>query len=79
MDSTQLQVLPLALIMVMGPQILTAIFLVTSHEPVKNSVAMLVGVVIAAAVSVVIWFKLYVALLHLPAGEVALPAPATNS
>jgi hypothetical protein len=27
-DSTQLQILPLALIMVMGPQILTAIFLV---------------------------------------------------
>jgi hypothetical protein len=53
-----LQILPLALIMVMGPQILTAIFLVTSREPVKNSGAMLVGVVLAASVSVLIWFGL---------------------
>jgi hypothetical protein len=53
-----LQILPLALIMVMGPQILTAIFLVTSREPVKNSGAMLIGVVLAASVSVLIWFGL---------------------
>jgi Sap-like sulfolipid-1-addressing protein len=46
----------LALIMVMGPQILTSIFLVTSREPVKNSVAMLVGVVVAACLSIAIWF-----------------------
>jgi hypothetical protein len=45
--------------MVMGPQILTAIFLVTSHEPVKNSGAMLVGVVVAACLSLLIWFGLY--------------------
>jgi hypothetical protein len=42
--------------MVMGPQILTAIFLVTSREPVKNSVAMLIGVVVAACLSLLIWF-----------------------
>jgi hypothetical protein len=42
--------------MVMGPQILTAIFLVTSREPVKNSVAMLIGVVVAASLSLLIWF-----------------------
>jgi hypothetical protein len=53
-----LQILPLALIMVMGPQILTAIFLVTSHEPVKNSGAMLIGVVLAASLSILIWFGL---------------------
>jgi hypothetical protein len=44
--------------MVMGPQILTAIFLVTSHEPVKNSGAMLIGVILAASASVLIWFAL---------------------
>ncbi len=60
--TTQLQILPLALIMVMGPQILTAIFLVTSQEPVKNSVAMLVGVLAAASLSMLIWFGLYSAL-----------------
>jgi hypothetical protein len=42
--------------MVMGPQILTSIFLVTSREPVKNSLAMLVGVVLAACISLAIWF-----------------------
>jgi hypothetical protein len=62
MDSHQLQVLPLALIMVMGPQILTAIFLVTSREPVKNSLAMLIGVVAAACLSVAIWYGLVKAL-----------------
>jgi hypothetical protein len=42
--------------MVMGPQILTSIFLVTSREPVKNSIAMVVGVVLAACISLAIWF-----------------------
>jgi hypothetical protein len=42
--------------MVMGPQILTAIFLVTSREPAKNSIAMLIGVVLAASISLLIWF-----------------------
>jgi hypothetical protein len=62
MDSNQLQVLPLALIMVMGPQILTAIFLVTSKQPVRNSIAMLIGVVVAACLSVAIWYGLVKAL-----------------
>jgi hypothetical protein len=54
--TTSLQILPLALIMVMGPQILTAIFLVTSRQPRKNSIAMLIGVVLAASLSLLIWF-----------------------
>src|SRR5688500_17600351 len=44
--------------MVMGPQILTAIFLVTSREPVKNSGAMLIGVILAASASMLVWFGL---------------------
>jgi hypothetical protein len=69
-DSTQLQILPLSLIMVMGPQILTAIFLVTSHEPVKNSGALLVGVVLAACLSMAIWFGLYEVLsINPPSGS----------
>ena len=55
MNSEQLQILPLCLIMVMGPQILTAIFLVTSKEVVKNSLAMIAGVVLAACLGLVIW------------------------
>jgi Sap, sulfolipid-1-addressing protein len=44
--------------MVMGPQILTAIFLVTSQKPVKNSAALLVGVVLAACTSMAVWYGL---------------------
>jgi Sap, sulfolipid-1-addressing protein len=61
-DSTKLQILPLALVMVMGPQILTSIFLVTSRKPVKNSAALLVGVVLAACASIAIWYGLVKAL-----------------
>jgi hypothetical protein len=61
-DSSQLQIIPLALIMVMGPQILTAIFLVTSKEPVKNSLALILGVIAAAWLSVLIWYALVKAL-----------------
>jgi hypothetical protein len=60
--TTQLQILPLALIMVMGPQILTSIFLVTSQKPVKNSIALLIGVVLAASLSLLIWYGLSSAL-----------------
>jgi hypothetical protein len=75
-DSTQLQILPLALIMVMGPQILTAIFLVTSQEPVKNSAAMLAGVVLAASLSMLIWFGLYDALGINPPSKSSGPGTA---
>jgi hypothetical protein len=68
--TTQIQILPLALIMVMGPQILTAIFLVTSKEPVKNSIAMLIGVFTAASLSILVWFGLYEALgINPPSGS----------
>ena len=41
--------------MVMGPQILTAIFLVNSRQAVKNSLAMIVGVLLAASLGLAIW------------------------
>jgi threonine/homoserine/homoserine lactone efflux protein len=62
MDSDHLQTLPLSLVMVMGPQILTSIFLVTSGKPEKNSGALLVGVVLAACLSIGIWYGLVQAL-----------------
>ena len=65
---TRLHILPLALIMVMGPQILTSIFLVTSREPVKNSAAMLVGAALGACTSIAIWYGLVTA-LHIRARE----------
>jgi Sap, sulfolipid-1-addressing protein len=41
--------------MVMGPQILTAIFLVTSKQATKSSLAMIVGVALAATLGLAIW------------------------
>jgi cytochrome c biogenesis protein CcdA len=75
-DSTQLQILPLALIMVMGPQILTAIFLVTSKEPVKNSLAMIVGVIAAACLSLAIWYLLVKAIGIKPKDDSSGPTTA---
>jgi hypothetical protein len=51
----QIQILPLCLIMVMGPQIMTAIFLVTSRDAVKNSLALIAAVGLAATLSVLVW------------------------
>ena len=62
MSSEQLQILPLCLIMVMGPQILTAIFLVTSKQAVKNSLAMIIGVLLAASLGLAIWSGVVAAL-----------------
>jgi threonine/homoserine/homoserine lactone efflux protein len=52
-----LAVLPMALVMVAGPQIVSAIFLATSGEPRRNSLAFLAGVAIATitGVTLVYW------------------------
>ena len=55
MSPEQLQILPLLMVMVMGPQIITAIFLTTSRDVVKNSLAMLLGVFLGAAVGLAVW------------------------
>jgi hypothetical protein len=76
MTAEQLQILPLCLIMVMGPQILTAIFLTTSNQPQKNSLAMLVGVVLAASLGLLIWSGLASALGIEPKDSDAGPSTA---
>src|SRR5262249_35898569 len=48
--------------MVMGPQIPTAIFLAPSRKPVQDSVALLIGVFLAACLSIAIWYGLSSAL-----------------
>jgi hypothetical protein len=50
---------------------------VTSHEPVKNSGAMLVGVVVAASLSLLIWFGLYEALGINPGSSSSNSSPST--
>jgi len=51
-------ILPLAITMVAGPQILSAIIFVTGDEPVKVSLAYVAGVGLAAAASVLFWYLL---------------------
>ena len=57
-------ILPLAITMMAGPQILSAIIFVTGNEPVKVSLAYVAGVGLAAAASVLFWYLLAGA-LHL--------------
>src|SRR3954452_24634621 len=61
--------------MVMGPQILTSIFLVTSREPVRNSLAMLVGAALAVCTSVFVWYGL-VNVLNIKGREGSGPSTA---
>jgi hypothetical protein len=51
-------ILPLAITMMAGPQILSAIIFVTGKEPVKVSLAYVAGVGLAATASVLFWYLL---------------------
>jgi hypothetical protein len=53
-----LQILPLAITMMAGPQIMSAIIFVTTSKPLKLSAAFLTGVAISATVGVTIFFTL---------------------
>lgn len=50
------KVLPLAFLMILGPQIITAIFLATSVNAKKNSTAFLVGVMLATGLGLSVSF-----------------------
>ena len=62
-------ILPLAITMMAGPQILSAIIFVTGNEPVKVSLAYVAGVGVAAAASVAFWYLLAGALNLSPGSE----------
>ncbi|MDW6058357.1 GAP family protein [Streptomyces sp. FXJ1.4098] len=49
-----LQILPLAVTMMAGPQIVAAVILVTAPRPVRVSLAFLLGVAVATAAGVTI-------------------------
>jgi threonine/homoserine/homoserine lactone efflux protein len=53
-----LQILPLAITMMAGPQIMSAIIFVTTSKPVKLSASFLVAVAIAATVGVAIFLAI---------------------
>jgi hypothetical protein len=52
------QLLPLAITMMAGPQILTAIIFVTGRDAVKVSLAYVAAVAVAASAAVLMWFLL---------------------
>jgi hypothetical protein len=52
------QLLPLAITMMAGPQILSAILFVTGEDAIKVSVAYVAAVAVAASTAVLVWFLL---------------------
>jgi hypothetical protein len=64
------QIIPLAITMMAGPQIMTAIILVTHPTPVRVSVPFLVGVTVAAILGTTIYFLI--------AGTIDLGDPSDN-
>jgi Sap, sulfolipid-1-addressing protein len=50
------QLLPLAITMMAGPQILSAIIFVTGGDAVKTSIAYVAAVAVAASAAVLVWF-----------------------
>ncbi|GAA3261129.1 GAP family protein [Nonomuraea helvata] len=67
-----LTILPLAITMMMGPQIMSAIVLATSERPVRVSLAFLTGVAVAATAGVAIAWAVFALL----AGKVELGRPS---
>jgi cytochrome c biogenesis protein CcdA len=53
-----LTVLPMAIVMSAGPQIVTAIFLATSQDAKRNSLAFLTGVAVATTIGVTVFYLL---------------------
>ena len=64
------QIIPLAITMMAGPQIMTAIIFVTHPSPVRVSLAFLVGVAVAATLGLSIYYLL--------AGTIDLGDPSDN-
>jgi threonine/homoserine/homoserine lactone efflux protein len=53
-----LTVIPMAIVMSAGPQIVTATFLATSRDAKRNSIAFLVGVATATAIGVTVFYAI---------------------
>ena len=52
-------VLPLALVMIAGPQIISAIFLAASENPRRSSLAYLVGAGLAVYLGLTVWYAVF--------------------
>ncbi|MFI7431492.1 GAP family protein [Micromonospora sp. NPDC049836] len=59
-----LTVLPLAVVMVAGPQLISAIFLAASRQPRRSSLAYLAGTALGILVPLTVWYVVFRALRH---------------
>ena len=59
-----LTVLPLAFVMVAGPQLVSAIFLAASRDPRRSSVAYLAGAALGTLVPLTIWYVVFRLVRH---------------
>ncbi|MDW3846926.1 GAP family protein [Micromonospora sp. BRA006-A] len=54
-----LTVLPLAFVMVAGPQLISAVFLAASRDPRRSSVAYLAGAALGTLVALTVWYGVF--------------------
>ncbi|MEV0430305.1 hypothetical protein [Micromonospora sp. NPDC050495] len=59
-----LTVLPLAVVMVAGPQLISALFLAASRQPRRSSLAYLAGTALGILVPLTVWYVVFRALRH---------------
>ncbi|SCG71683.1 GAP family protein [Micromonospora humi] len=59
-----LTVLPLTLVMVAGPQLISAVFLAASRDPRRSSVAYLAGAALGTLVPLTVWYGVFRAIRH---------------
>ncbi|SCG49998.1 Sap, sulfolipid-1-addressing protein [Micromonospora siamensis] len=52
-------VLPLAIVMIAGPQLISAIFLASSRQPRSSSLAYLIGATVGVVVPLAIWYLVF--------------------
>ncbi|WFE39198.1 GAP family protein [Micromonospora sp. WMMD998] len=59
-----LTVLPLAFVMVAGPQLVSAVFLAASRDPRRSSVAYLAGAALGVLIPLTVWYGVFRAVRH---------------
>ncbi|SCG34408.1 GAP family protein [Micromonospora inositola] len=64
-----LTVLPLALVMIAGPQLVSAVFLAASRDPRRGSVAYLSGAALGMLVALTVWYVVFRAVKHTAGGD----------
>ncbi|MCZ7438880.1 GAP family protein [Micromonospora sp. WMMC241] len=59
-----LTVLPLTLVMIAGPQLISAVFLAASRDPRRSSVAYLAGAALGTLIPLTVWYAVFRVIRH---------------